>query len=227
MSDGGAENTETTDTTTESGGGELDSLKAKVSEFRDNNVKLLKELERFKGIDPDEVRSMQTKLQELEHQSKASEAGITNEQLKTLRAEIRKDLEKEYSGLQGEVESLRADNRGLRLDSVVKDEMSKAGVRAERIDALFRLNSDKFDLTDDGVPFIKERPGAEIAKFVAEDLRKEFPEFYNGSGASGGGASKSSGGVGQHGKIAASDKEALSHNLEKIASGDIEVVMPG
>ena len=232
MSDGGAEQQAQGEQGQVDDGGaeaatELEQVKARLGEFRDNNIKLMKQLDAFKGIDPTEYRSMAAKLQELEHQQKADKAGITSDQLQKLRQEIRGDLEKEYKQALDELEGLRTDNRSLRLDSVVKAEMAKAGVRSERIDALFRLNADKFDLTDDGVPILRERPGAEIGKYVADELRQEYPEFYNGSGSSGGGASKSSapGGAGYTRQIAASDKDTLSANLERIASGEAEVVM--
>ena len=116
------------------------------------------------------------------------------------------------------------DNRTLRLDSVVKAEMAKAGARSERIDALYKLAADEFDLTDDGKPMLKNRPGIEVSKFVAEDLKKQYPELYNGTGSSGGGAPRSTaGGGGAPNTIAADDAEGFIANLEGIAKGAVNV----
>lgn len=178
----------------------------------------------FEGLDADEARAALAKLKELETEGKAGEVGVTSEQLKAIRAEVEADLEGKYTPFKTENETLRGRLRELQLDSVVKSVMAKQGVRAERVDALFRLTADKFDLTDEGEPMLKDHPGRDIAKFVAEELGKEYPEFYQSSGSSGGGASRSNaGGSGTKKTVAASDKQALSANLEGIAKGDVVV----
>lgn len=200
------------------------ALEAKRDEILGELKTAKEKLRDYDGVDPEEYAELKEKVTELEHQKKADKAGITEEQLNKLRAEIRDDLEDEYKAIVEERDSLKHDNRGLRLDSVVKAEMAEAGVRSERIDALFRLNADKFDLTDDGAPMLKDRPGTEIGKFVAEDLKAQYPEFFNGSGSSGGGASKSAaGGGGGSKRIAYGDRKAFSDNIEGIAKGEVEV----
>lgn len=177
----------------------------------------------FEGLDPEEARTLKQKYQELEQRAKADKAGITSEQLEKMRAEIRGSLEQDYVPFKSKAEALEKEMRSLRLDAVVKGVMAKNGVRADRIDALFRLAADQFDLTDDGKPMLKERMGTSVEKFVAEDLFKQYPEFYQGSGSSGGGATKSNGGAGGSRVIAAGDSAAFLANLEGIASGKVEV----
>jgi hypothetical protein len=149
---------------------------------------------KFEGLDPDEIRTLKQRFTELEQQKKAEKAGITSEQLDKMRLEIRADLEREYSPVKARVESLSTENRTLKLDNVVKGVMAKNGVRAERVDALYRLTAHDYDLTDDGQPMVKGRLGTPVDKYVLEDLSKAYPEFYQGSGSSGGGASKSNAG---------------------------------
>ena len=81
-------------------------------------------------------------------------------------------------------------------------------------------------MTEDGKPMLRSSPGIEVNKYVADELRKEYPEFYNGSGSSGGGASKSSaaGGGGNPRTIAATDRSSFLANVEKIAKGEVQVV---
>lgn len=178
----------------------------------------------FDGLDPNEVRDKLARLTELEQLKKANKAGITSEELEKLRADVRKDLEGEFSPYKTKAETLAQQIRELRLDNVVKSAMGKNGVRGERVDALFRLAADRFDLTEDGKPMLKEHPGREIDKYIAEQLSEEYPEFFNGSGSSGGGALKpSAGGGGVRKTIAVGDESAFLAELENIAKGATEV----
>lgn len=206
------------------------ALEAKRDELL-NEVKTLKR--KYDGIDPDEYRQVAQRLSELEQQKKADQAGLTSEELAKLRQDVAADIRKQFeadpdAGIEAFpwARELANENRSLKLDSVVKAEMAKGGARAERIDALFKLTQDRFQLTSDGKPVLRDHPATELSKYVADELRTEYPEFYNGSGSSGGGASKSnaSGGGFSH-KIAADDGDAFLKNLEQIASGDVEVVM--
>lgn len=171
-----------------------------------------------------EAKAAKAKLKELEQEGKAQKAGVTSDELKRMREEVLADLKAEYAPLQEQLEAATRENRALKLDNVVKQAMGKAGVRAARVDALFRLTADQFDLTDDGQPMLKARPGTPLEKYLKDDLVKEYPEFYEGSGSSGGGAAKSSaGGGGGRRTIAAGDDAAFLANLEGVATGKVEV----
>jgi len=178
----------------------------------------------FDGMDAQEVREKLGRLSELEHETKAKKAGITKEQMDQMRRDIRDELEREYTPHREKAESLNKKVRELQLDNVVKGLMGKSGVRPERIDTLFRVASDKFDLTDDGSPMLRDNPGRDVGKFIAEELGKEYPEFFQGSGSSGGGAPRSTGGaVGGVRSISADDGSAFISNLEGIARGTVVV----
>jgi hypothetical protein len=178
----------------------------------------------FEGIDPDEVRTLKQRYQELEQKAKAEKRGITSDELEKMRTEIRADLEKEYVPYKTQAEQLGQRVRTLQLDTVVKGEMAKSGARAERIDALFRLTGDEFDLTEDGKPVVKGRMGISVEKYITDELTKQYPEFFMGSGSSGGGAPKSNGGAGGSARvIAADDPQAFLKNVEKIAKGEVVV----
>lgn len=173
--------------------------------------------------DVDEVKALRQRYAELEQQKKADKAGITAAELERLRAEVRQDLEKEYAEVKSLAETLRGENRELKLDNVVKNVMGKAGVRPERIDSLYKLVAHEFDLTDDGKPMLKNRMGTAVDKWVTEDLVKEYPEWFLGSGSSGGGASKSTSGASGTRVVSRDDSNAFLSNIEGVAKGSVEV----
>lgn len=187
----------------------------------------------------DELRKqlgeLQSKMQDLEQQSKAKELNLPDEKLQEMRHKIRADVEREYSPLKEQLEQLtntlgERDGRirELTLDNRVKEMMGKAGARAERVNDLFRLTGDRFDLTEDDAVILRDSRETPLDRYFKETLSKEYPEFWNGSGSSGGGASKSSGGAaGATRTIAAGDRKAFMSNLEAIAKGEVEVVDVG
>ena len=183
------------------------------------------QLKAFDGIDPKANRAMKKQITELEQAAKATKAGITSEELETMRGEVRVDLEHEYEPLQKQVDVLSAENRTLKLDNVVKGLMGSNGVRAERVDALFRLTADQFDLTSDDKPMLRNHKGKDVGKFIADELATQWPEFYQRAGSSGGGAPKSvSSGSGSVKEIQRDDMDGFMDNLDAIVKGDVEVV---
>lgn len=171
----------------------------------------------------EEARALRAQVLELEQATKAHKAGITAEQLEKLRAEVRADLDKSYEPTKAELEALRAEARTLKLDSVIKDQMARSGARADRIEALFKLTAGEYDLTEDGKPMLRERPGTPVEKYIAEDVRAKYPEFFEGTGSSGGGAPKSvASGAGVR-SIPAGDNKAFIANLDAIAKGEVLV----
>lgn len=152
---------------------------------------------------------MEARITELEQEIQAKAAGKTGDELKELRNKIRQDVEREHSqkvkALEERVqalEPLEGENRDLKLYSKVRKSMADNGVRPERIEALLRLERDEFDLTDDGEPMLKNHPGKAVDIFVQDDLKKQYPEFYQGTKADGGGAGGGHAGVLDHGVTA-------------------------
>jgi hypothetical protein len=178
----------------------------------------------FGDMDASEVQAQLAELAALKAEDKGKQAGMTKEQVAHLRTEIKEELEKDYKPYMTQAEQLAAELRTLKLDNVVKSMMGKHGVRASRIDALYKLTADEFDLMDDGEVMLRNHPGKDVGKHIAEVLAEQFPEFYEGSGSSGGGASKSAGGVGGPRTIKKGDNAAFLANYERIISGEVTVV---
>ena len=64
----------------------------------------------------------------------------------------------------------------------------------------------------------------DVGAFVEQDLMTKYPRMFEGTGSSGGGASKSSDRVAGTPKvIAAGDQAAFLKNVDKIAKGEVEV----
>jgi len=197
------------------------AVEEKVAGLKQNRDEALAEKKAARAA----TAALEAKVAELEQAQKAAKAGITQTELERLRHEVRADLEKQFQPQLATAAELAAENRRLKLDDRVKGLMAKSGARADRIDALFRLTDGEWDLTEDGVPMLKTRPGTPVEKFVAEDLKAQYPEFYEGSGSSGGGATRShAGGAGSVKTIAADDGAAFIANVADIAKGKVKVV---
>ena len=132
------------------------------------------------------LKDAEKRLADLETAAKAGKAGITEEQLAELRADLAKQLAPETARADAAETKLRA----LQLDATVKSLMATSGVRAERIDTLWKLIGGEYDLTDGGTPILKAEPTADVAKSLAGRV-KDFPEFFTAPDASGGGAADS------------------------------------
>lgn len=171
-----------------------------------------------------ELSELRTKFGELEQQRSAEKAGITSAELEKVRAENLKHLEAEYAPFKQKADELMRENRTLKLDNRVKDVYAKAGVRPDRINELFKLTAEQYDLTEDGEPYLKEHAGTPIEKYVLSDVRKSYPEWFEGSGSSGGSATRS-GAVSGGGPrvIPAGDNAAFLANLDGLAKGTIRV----
>jgi vacuolar-type H+-ATPase subunit I/STV1 len=123
--------------------------KAKLDEFRNSNVALLKERDelkkRFEGIDPEEVRKLAEEKRKLEEerQLKAGEFDkVLEKRLKGLQEQHGKALE----ALTAERDALTGRLTAIQIDQAVVSEATKRGLRATalpdvtaRARAVFRL----------------------------------------------------------------------------------------
>jgi multidrug efflux pump subunit AcrA (membrane-fusion protein) len=132
------------------------------------------------------AKDAEKRAAELEQTSKAQKAGLTDAQLAELRADFEKQVAPEREARAAAEQKLRA----LQLDAALKSVMATSGVRAERIDTMWKLVGDQFDLNADGSPIVKANPTAQVKDHVA-GLVKEYPEFFAAPAASGGGADRS------------------------------------
>ena len=135
--------------------------KAKLDEFRTNNVALLKQVEdlkqRFAGIDPDEVRKLADEKRRLEEQQqlKAGEVErVVENRLKSAKTE----WEKQVSTVASERDALNARLASIQIDQAVVSEATKRGLRATALPDITARARHTFRLVN-GVPQAFEADG--------------------------------------------------------------------
>lgn len=99
----------------------------------------------------------------------------------------------------------------------------RAVIKQLRDDYVIRGKDGKLVVIDaDGDP-----TGESIEKLLGGRFKKDFSEFYVGTGSSGGGSTGGNGvKKGQPGMLDATDSAALSSNIDDIASGKVKVNVP-
>ncbi len=132
------------------------------------------------------AKDAEKRAADLELQAKAQKAGMTDEQLATLRAEFEAKVAPERAAREAAEKRLREKE----LDSAVKSLMGSNGVRAECVDKLWKLESHQFDLTESGTPIVKSDPTADVAATIKAFV-KVHPEFFAAPAGSGGAADRS------------------------------------
>lgn len=170
---------------------------ARLDEFRNNNIRLQQDLDKFKHIDPTkyaELQEAQRKIAEGELIAKGDVDGLVNLRV----GEMKKTYEGQVLDLTGKLGQADQNLSRLLIDNVVKNEGLKAGVLPVAIDDLALRAGATFTL-DKGVPVMKDMTGNVVygkdgttPKSIGEwvgDLRKSAPHLFagfNGSGAGGG-----------------------------------------
>lgn len=150
--------------------------------------------ERKRADDAEKALKAEKKRLELESADlERKKKGITDDQLKQIREDVKKEVEAEFAPVKKDLDDAKKDNRTLRLDNKVRGLFGKVGVRGERHDALWKLINEDFDLTDDGAPMVKAAPGTEVEKYLADSVKKMYPEFFEGTKAAGSGAAGTGG----------------------------------
>ena len=182
--------------------------KAKLDEFRSNNLTLQKQLaeltQRFEGIEPDQVKALMAEKQKLE-EAKHLKEGEVEKLLESRTRSLKSDLEKQITGLATERDSLTARLVEIEINQGVTMAATKRGLRPSAIpDAVARARK-VFQLVS-GVPTAFE-PDGKTVRYVrygvtpltldewAEGLTTEAPHLFESS-AGGGAVGNNSGGVG-------------------------------
>jgi hypothetical protein len=134
----------------------------------------------------DALKEAKRQLADLEKKA----GGMTDEEIAARRAEI----EDEVKPFREKLEAAQKELRTLKFDDRLKALIAGSGTVAKRVDALHRLIGDRFDLNDSGTLVLKDKPAADIAKYLKEDVAKEYPEFFESKQKGGSDFSGSGGG---------------------------------
>ena len=182
--------------------------RAKLAEFRTNNITLANELaeykKRFEGIDPDEVRKLAADKQRLEEEQRIKNGEfdkVLDARLKALRT----DFETKIAGVTTERDALSGRLTSIQIDQGVVAAATKRGLRPTAIPDITARARSLFRLAN-GVPIAHEADGHTVRagkdgvtpmtleEWVDTQV-SEAPHLFEGN-AGGGAAGNGSGGVG-------------------------------
>ena len=182
--------------------------KARVDEFRTNNLALKKQLDdlaaKYEGVDPDAVKTLLAEKAKLEDQKLLKE-GEVEKLVESRTRSLKSDLEKQVAGLETERDSLMSRLVEIEINQGVTLAATKRGLRPTAIpDAVARARK-VFQLVK-GVPTAFEPDGKSVRygrdgvtpltlDEWAEGLVTEAPHLFESS-AGGGAVGHNSGGVG-------------------------------
>lgn len=169
---------------------------SKLKEFRDNNIRLMKELEKYKGVDLDRLAA----LEKAEEERELREAELAGEWEKAKEKLLAQEA-KRHNKLQQELDEAREQMSGLRREMANRDKTVAAIEALEVVGGYPSVMTDhvvkRLKLDDEGKVVATGLDGEEktVKELVAE-MRdsEEFRVGFKPSGATGGGATGHSGG---------------------------------
>lgn len=227
----------------------FNEVKAKVDEFRNNNVNLMKESETLKNqlsqVNVEEYNELKGLRQQIEDQ-KLIDAGKIDEVVAQRSERMKNQFEQQIDAFKQKVSSLEEhlstkDKKlaEVTIDTMLTESLNKVGSLREGAfeDAMARGRR-TFKLDDGGNPIPLDITGNPIAskddptKYMsaeewAYEVREKAPHLFEPSSGSAGEQGRGSGvHVSTSGDrlISRDDKQSFAQNLEKIAAGEISVV---
>lgn len=142
----------------------LEELRAKLEEFRKNNVALKQKHEeferRFEGIDPEEVRKLATEKAQLEEQQRLKE-GKFQEVLETRLKGAKGEWDKQLAAMTTERDALTARLTAIQIDQGVLTAATKRGLRPTAIPDITARARTVFKLVN-GAPRAFEADGQTV-----------------------------------------------------------------
>jgi len=125
--------------------------KSNLDDFRNNNIKLLKDLEtmqtKFKGVDLDQYQTM-LKAQNDGTDKKLIDEGKIEELMEERTKRMRDAHNAEMGKVQGENDTHKRQLEGLMIDNTVRDNATKQGVAATAMDDVVLRAKSVFKLKD-------------------------------------------------------------------------------
>jgi chromosome segregation ATPase len=220
---------------------EVDALLAEqVGGLKANRDEALKEakkakdaLKNYEGVDPAEFKALKEAAAEAERKKAAAEGDFKSLE-KQLIERHQTELgtkEKRISKLQTALEKRLVDAKlatalaKADADPTMLELLQLAGRRAIRV----RETEDDFEeyVADaQGNPLIADSRGTpmDVDTYVQQTLKAQYPGAFKGTGSSGGGATKSTGGAsGAVRNIASTNSSDFLSNLDGIAAGKVKI----
>lgn len=208
---------------------EKEALKANRDEALTEAKKAKAALKAWDGKDPAKYEQLLRAAEDAEQKKAAAEGDFT-----TLKNQL---VEKHKGELDGATKRMGKLERALH-ERLVQAELTKAIAAKKGVPDLLLPYAEKFARvreTDDGFEaYLVDEKGnqryadgratpMDFSAFVEQDLMAKFPRAFDGTGSSGGGASKSIPGGGGNGVVTGTNTPDFLANLAAIAKGDIQV----
>lgn len=174
--------------------------KTKLDEFRENNVRLLKDLEKFKDIDPVKHAELLRQQQALQ-EKKLIEAGEVDKVVEQRVGQMKTEYETRIGALTQENTLSKRQLESLLIDSAVRDAAIKSGVQPSAVEDVLLRAKTTFQIKDGqsvpmdsngGVIYGKDGTTPMSVSDWTTGLKKTAPHLFLGS--QGGGAQGSGGG---------------------------------
>lgn len=196
--------------------------KERLDEFRNNNIQLQQQMEKFKNVDPAkyaELLEIDRKIQE----KKLLEAGKVDELVELRVATMRETFETEKTRLVTDLNVAQSSLQVLLIDNVVKTNAIKLGVLPEAIDdvvlrakGLFTIeNGQPVPKQDGKVVYGKDGASPMSVSEWLTGLKTSAKHLFQGSTGSGAGGGQRTGGP-DLGKLTPAQK--ISMGLEQLGA---------
>jgi hypothetical protein len=212
----------------------VSEFRGKVTEFRDNNIKLAKELDglkqkltAFDGIDPAKYREVTSRIAELERQGVGRGEDVNALVQRQVNAATQPLLAK-LTDIERRESEAKQQLARKNVEGSLRDVASKVGVNEKATADFIRRGLDTFNLEGkamdgDEPVFSRKNPSLPLSmEEWALELQGEAPHLFNSS--TGGGARGGEGGRSSATRYVSSDPLEVGRNLEDIASGKVAVV---
>lgn len=134
---------------------EVDGLvdKSKLDEFRTTNVKLMKDLDKFKDVDPVKYAELMREHQKIQ-EKEWIEAGEIDKVVEQRVTQMRTDFESRETGYKTNLQSMTSQLEKLLIDNNVREAAIKQGVRPTAVDDVLLRARTMFKIKDgNAVPF--------------------------------------------------------------------------
>ena len=200
--------------------------KDKLDEFREKNIQLLRDMDKFKDVDPEKYRLLaeeHRKLEEGELIKKGDVEGLVNSRTSVMKTDFERkygDLEKKFGTANRQLETLMIDNN-------VRAEATKLGIAPTAVDdvllrakTIYKVEEGKVVAKDaEGNPmFGKDSNPLGISEWIG-GLKEGAPHLFQGSAGSG---SSHSGGRGGQDTSTMSPSQKIADGLAKGTSTAIQ-----
>lgn len=166
-------------------------LKRAIATERESRELTAKELKAFKdlGFSPEQIAEIKAKADAAKDDKQPD--------FERVLAKRMQEVEERFKPIVTEAESLRSENRRLKLTDKVRAAAIKAGVIEDEVDDVLRLTEAHFELDKEGRPIVLDDDGDPSDKtpeqWFTEVYKKQRPGRFKGTGGSGSGARGSAG----------------------------------